>query len=74
MAYDVEQFMGELFRMNFSCSDEERGCLFLKVIGKTSITRGLLDLHNLRLIAVYNSLVPRLPDISKAERGLGLRL
>ena len=39
LAYDTEEYMGELYLMNLSCSGgglPESGCLFFKVAGNTS--------------------------------------
>ena len=41
LAYDFEEYRGELYRMNLSCSGgglPESGCLFFKVIGITNLT------------------------------------
>ena len=40
LAYDFEEYKGELYRMNLSCSGgelSESGCLFFKVIGITNL-------------------------------------
>ena len=40
-AYDFEEYEGELYRMNLSCSSKglpKNGCLFFKVIGQANIT------------------------------------
>ena len=44
LAYDFEEYKGELYRMNLSCSGEglpESGCLFFKVTGQTNIADGI---------------------------------
>ena len=43
LAYDTEEYIGELYRMNLSCSGgglPESGCLFFKVAGNTSTVAG----------------------------------
>ena len=43
LAYSVEEFLGELYRLNTSCSSEElpeSGCLFFKWVGTTNVTDG----------------------------------
>ena len=43
LAYETEDYMGELYRMNISCSGgglPESGCLFFKVEGDTSTVIG----------------------------------
>ena len=43
LAYRAEEYIGELYRMNLSCSDRgppESGCLFFKVAGNTSTVVG----------------------------------
>ena len=43
LAFDAEDYVGELYRMNLSCSSEglpESGCLFFKVIGMTNTIEG----------------------------------
>ena len=45
LAYDTEEYIGELYCMNPSCSDEglpESGCLFSKVAGNTSTIKDIL--------------------------------
>ena len=41
--YSIDEFKGELYRMNVTCSkdeNEESGCLFLKIIGVSNINKG----------------------------------
>ena len=41
LAYHFKEYLGELYRMDLSCSDgglPESGCLFFKVVGETNIT------------------------------------
>ena len=43
LVYNFEVYMGELYRMNLSCSGgglPESGCLFFKVFGSTNISEG----------------------------------
>ena len=40
LTYDLTEYVGELYRMNLSCSDGRNGCLFFKVIGTTDIRNG----------------------------------
>ena len=43
LAYGTDNYTGELYRMNLSCSDgglPESGCLFFKVAGSTSTIEG----------------------------------
>ena len=40
LAYRTEEYKGELYRMNISCSGAESGCLFFKVAGNTSTVVG----------------------------------
>ena len=43
LAYETEEYTGELYRMNLSCSGgglPESGCLFFKVAGSTSTVEG----------------------------------
>ena len=44
VVYNIEDFKGELYRMNVTCNSSDnitrRGCLFFKVIGVSNITRG----------------------------------
>ena len=43
LAYSIEDLTGELYRMNLVCSNDalpERGSLFFKVLGNTTVTRG----------------------------------
>ena len=43
LAYSFDKYMGELYRMNLSCSGgglPESGCLFFKVGGTTNISEG----------------------------------
>ena len=43
LAYSFEEYIGELYRMNLSCSGgglPESGCLFFKVQGKTNTSKG----------------------------------
>ena len=48
MDYSIEEYTGELYRMNLSCSSSggglpetvKSGCLFFKVIGMTNILHG----------------------------------
>ena len=43
LAYSVTEYIGELYRMNLSCSGgglPESGCLFFKVGGRTNLTKG----------------------------------
>ena len=39
LAYSVDEYVGELYRMNLSCSGES-GCLFFKVGGRTKVSNG----------------------------------
>ena len=44
LAYGTEDYKGELYRMNLSCSGgglPESGCLFFKVAGNTSTIIGI---------------------------------
>ena len=43
LIYEFEEYMGELYRMNLSCSGGElpaSGCLFFKVFGTANISEG----------------------------------
>ena len=43
LAYNFEEYIGELYRMNLSCSGgglPESGCLFFKVSGIANISEG----------------------------------
>ena len=43
LAYASEEYVGELYRMNLSCSGvglPEGGCMFFKVNGTTNTTEG----------------------------------
>jgi hypothetical protein len=45
LAYGTEEYIGELYRMNLSCSGgglPESGCLFFKVGGNTSTVIGII--------------------------------
>ena len=45
LAYDLEEFKGEMFRMTLSCRPDSEvptsGCLFFKVFGRSNLTKGL---------------------------------
>ena len=44
--YGIGEYLGELYRMNLSCSGDglpENGCLFFKVLGTTNVTNGKID-------------------------------
>ena len=46
LVYEIENYVGELYRMNLSCSGgglPESGCLFFKVAGNTSTVVGILQ-------------------------------
>ena len=46
LVYEIENYVGELYRMNLSCSCgglPESGCLFFKVAGNTSTVVGILQ-------------------------------
>ena len=46
LAYSTEDFIGELYRMNLSCSGEglpANGCLFFKASGITFVDNGKND-------------------------------
>ena len=54
--YDLEEYLGELYRMNLSYSGgglPESGCLFFKVVGKSYVTNG----KNMRILlsCIYRS-------------------
>ena len=54
--YHLEDYEGELYRMNLSCSGgrlPESGCLFFKVIGMTNVTKGWSREHLIHEIIVY---------------------
>ena len=38
--YSIDEFKGELYRMNVICSEDESGCLFLKIIGVSNVSKG----------------------------------
>ena len=43
LSYSADEFVGELYRMNLSCSGgglPEGGCVFFKVVGTTNISNG----------------------------------
>ena len=45
LGYSIDEYTGELYRMNLSCSSSggglpESGCLFFKVIGMTKTLHG----------------------------------
>jgi hypothetical protein len=45
LGYNFEEYAGELYRMNLSCSGEglpESGCLFFKVAGTANISEGYM--------------------------------
>ena len=53
LAYNFTEYLGELYRMNLSCSDSEifsgLPCLFFKAAGETNITDGIdtyMDSHD----------------------------
>ncbi len=43
--YNIDEFKGELYRMNVTCYDDEdlergSGCPFLKIIGVSNVEKG----------------------------------
>ena len=49
LAYDTDEYIGELYRMNLSCSGgglPESGCLFFKVAGSANVTNGRIGSFN----------------------------
>ena len=52
LAYHFEEYVGELYRMNLSCSGgglPESGCLFFKVAGGANVTNGRIGSFNVSI-------------------------